>query len=150
MSALDQIAKYLNALEESQRSDSSKKLEALEGLLTEMNTALSDVVALMEKSQKEEGGSGITQSIYSLTEALKNFRSDTPKVEVAAPVVHVAAPSVEVKVPAAQITNEVNVQPAQIHVVDRQRVKHWRVEHKYFSGVIESSVLTPIYEDASK
>jgi hypothetical protein len=151
MTTLELIGKQLKALEQAQQSDASKKLEAFEGLLAEISTALSDLVAVAEGKKPEPvDDSGVIAAIESLAEslaeAMRGMRIEAPKVELAAPVVHVAAPEVVVNVPAAQIKNDITVPPAQVHVVERQRVKHWKVDHKYFGGVIESSILTPVYE----
>ncbi len=143
MSTLDQIERQLKQLKETQRDDASKKLGAFEGLLLEISTSLSDMVAALEKkADATNDGQGLIESIDALADAFKSIRIESPKVDV-----QVAAPEVSVNVPPPKIVNEINVAPSEIKLVDRPRIARWTVEHKYSGWNIESSVLTPVYEE---
>jgi hypothetical protein len=143
MSTLDQIERQLKQLKETQRDDASKKLGAFEGLLLEISTSLSDMVAALEKkADATNDDQGLIESIDALADAFKSIRIESPKVDV-----QVAAPEVSVNVPPPKIVNEINVAPSEIKLVDRPRIARWTVEHKYSGWNIESSVLTPVYEE---
>lgn len=98
MSGIDDIEKALRIMK-----DRGAEMKAFEGLLTEIGSALADIVSLMEKDEKAEAREQL--DLGPLVQAIKGLKLEAPKVEV-----NVSPTPITVKVPEAAAPT-VNVHP---------------------------------------
>jgi hypothetical protein len=141
---LDAVAKLSQQREV---SDTDKKMVAFESLLNEISTALSELVALMEK------GDDGTALAKALAAAMREVRvTATPTINVAAPQVTVtptinveAAAPAEIHVSPTPVHVDVKVpkaEPPVIHIERLEPAKGWDVEFKYVGGLPVGATFT--------
>jgi hypothetical protein len=120
MSDIQTINEMLSVLQKQRDSESTQKAKAFERLLSEISTALADVVGLMEREPKKDAD-GPRYDFARLEEAIKGLRIEAPEIKFA-PQVSVAQPTIDLKpqfnVPSAPAPAvNVTAAPAQVHVV---------------------------------
>lgn len=132
-----QIADLSQALVSVPGAQADRKMEAFEGLLNEISTALSDILGTFERRAAAEDEGKELQAIQALTDAIKGLK--------------LTAPAVTVQVNPTPIENHVTV-PAPVVTVTTdkgRRVARWEIDHQYLHGRIDKSVLTPVYDQPS-
>lgn len=125
MSDLEQLASLVGKLQKSQEGESSKKLAAFEGLLTEISTALSDIVSCMEadaKEDKSEGDSEAKMIADALTAAIADL-AVTVNSPITVNVPKQDAPTISVNVSPTPVTVTCPEMPTPI--VNIEGPKEW-------------------------
>ena len=98
MKELQALSKAIERLQSDQGAQAEEKMTAFEGLLSEISTALSDLVSVIEDRPSDMG---------ALVEAIRSIRVDIPPPE---------APKVEVHPPQVNVENRIEVNPTPVQV----------------------------------
>lgn len=128
------LAEQLKTIQSSHAKDAERRQTAFETTLSEISTALSDLVSAVE-SKKE--GEALGKAIAA---ALKGFRIEAPDVKVQAPSVTVspnimAAPAA-VAVHVAPTPVHHHVDPTPVHFNERPAAKGWKIKFEFSGGTV--------------
>ena len=118
--------------------DANQKIQAFEGLLTELSAAMADMV------QAANDGKVSTDEIAA---ALVEMREAIVSMSEGKALSDIAEALKNIKISAPEVV--VNVQPAATTIV-KPRIARWEFKHEYYNGVYIASTAVPTYEASAK
>lgn len=141
MNGIEQLVESAKRIEADAAQRSAEESQAFRGMLSEIGTALTDIVSLMEKANQLEEQEAADERkedeaqamATALRDAMREVRIEVQAAKLPAPVVNVQAPNVSVAAPVVNYTPPAINLPAPTVTVTERSLKgaEWQfdIEH---------------------